>query len=906
MNVNDRSACTAAFLLMVLPFLLAAPAFGDRLEFVEQQRRFDPVGVASSPDGVHVYAVANAGGGIAVYRRDLSNGALTLTEVQRQGVAGEGANGLSSLTISPDGQNIYVGARRIGLAVLRRDAATGALTPVQTMGVGDDTAARLDGTQSIALSPDGRHVYTASYYGGAIGVFRRAADTGALTFVEFQINGVNGVSCGLQLMHAVAVSPDGAHVYATGSDCRGGTTVVFHRDPDTGQLALLGAVRDRDLSAEQVAQLRSFADAASVIVSADGLNVYVAVPRAGVGVFRRDALTGFLSLVQVIPGRRSIDVPRGLHALALSADGLHLYGAADVENAVSLFARDPATGMLSMVDARFAGVDGFDGLRGASALALSPDGASAYVAGTDDNAIAVVSRNADTGKLRFIEANRSAAGGIMGLHEPRSVAMSEDGHNAYVVSRFDSAIEVFDRDTTTGGLTFAQALFNDADGIEGLVRPEAVAVSPDGHHVYAAGSGADAIVAFQRDPVSGRLSFVAAEIEPSTGSADANNPTALAVSPDGKHVYVANEASATIAVYRRDATAGTLSLVEVLREGMNGVHGLHLVRSVVVSPDGLQVYAAGFNDNAVVTFSRNTVSGKLTFIAALVDGEGGVAGLNYPFQAAVSPDGRNVYVACAQNGGADNPPHGSVVTFARNAMSGALTFMQALTDGVDGVDGLNTAAGVAVSPDGQFVYVASLNDSAVAMFRRDPGSGALSFVHAVFEGVDADGLGAAWKLAVSPDSRHVYAVAVSDDAVAVFAVDPSAPAPTPAATQTATAPAFEAGATATQSPTCTATASIAATSTPTIVDDPRPTPTTPSIAAASPTVSIPPASVAVRCHGDCDSDGRVTIGEVIEGVAMVLGTLPSAGCAALDSNADGAVTVDELLVAVNMALAGCP
>jgi hypothetical protein len=65
------------------------------------------------------------------------------------------------------------------------------------------------------------------------------------------------------------------------------------------------------------------------------------------------------------------------------------------------------------------------------------------------------------------------------------------------------------------------------------------------------------------------------------------------------------------------------------------------------------------------------------------------------------------------------------------------------------------------------------------------------------------------------------------------------------------------------------------------------------------------ASRANFCAGDCDSDGSVTVDELLQGVNTV-GTVPLTGCGALDSNEDATVTVDELVGGVARALGGCP
>jgi DNA-binding beta-propeller fold protein YncE len=86
------------------------------------------------------------------------------------------------------------------------------------------------------------------------------------------------------------------------------------------------------------------------------------------------------------------------------------------------------------------------------------------------------------------------------------------------------------------------------------------------------------------------------------------------------------------------------------------------------------------------------------------------------------------------------------------------------------------SAGIAVSPDGRSLYVTSLPDDAVAVFRRawpsgslgqDPGaSGCASST--VVGCTDTFALGGAWGVAVSPDGRNVYVAALEDDAVVVF------------------------------------------------------------------------------------------------------------------------------------------
>jgi hypothetical protein len=62
---------------------------------------------------------------------------------------------------------------------------------------------------------------------------------------------------------------------------------------------------------------------------------------------------------------------------------------------------------------------------------------------------------------------------------------------------------------------------------------------------------------------------------------------------------------------------------------------------------------------------------------------------------------------------------------------------------------------------------------------------------------------------------------------------------------------------------------------------------------------------ALACPGDCDGDGRVTVNELVRGVAIALGGAGLDHCAAADGNGDGRLSIAELVANVNAALAGC-
>jgi 6-phosphogluconolactonase (cycloisomerase 2 family) len=325
--------------------------------------------------------------------------------------------------------------------------------------------------------------------------------------------------------------------------------------------------------------------------------------------------------------------------------------------------------------------------------------------GTDANSLVVFDRSAGDGTLSFVETRTDGIGGVSGLHDIQSVAVSGDGTSVYTVARDDNALAEFDRDGLAGTLTQANVYRDGFSGVDGLRGAQDVIVSNDGACVYAVSVGDDAIAIFDRHAGTGDLTFLAAL---TNGPSNAlGNPMSLAASPDDRNVYVAASGSDTLAIYSRALPGCALTLIDVVSS------------------------------------------------TTLVDVDFG-----QPTAVATSPDGRHVYVALA---GDD-----AVAAFDRNDTTGLLTFIERLANRVDGVDGLTDVRAIAVSPDGRHVITGSARDNAVALFARNDASGRLHAIAYRQNGVNDLTMSGVEDVAVSPDSKHVYAAAASSSVLAGF------------------------------------------------------------------------------------------------------------------------------------------
>lgn len=355
------------------------------------------------------------------------------------------------------------------------------------------------------------------------------------------------------------------------------------------------------------------------------------------------------------------------------------------------------------------GVAGVDGLAGGLAVAVSPDGAHVYVAGADDDAVAVFARDAGDGGLDFVAVVRNAVNGVTGMRVPDAVAISPDGAHVYVTSREDDALVVFARDAGTGSLAYVETLRDGAAGVDGIHHASGVAVSPDGAHVYATGEHDDAVAAFARNGATGTLTYLGVARDGIGGVTGIHRPSAVIVSPNGDNVYVAGGATDSLGVFARDATTGALTFLEAEAHS-DDAPGVDRPNSIVVTADGRSVYVAGHDDDGVAAFARDPADGGLDFVEIERD-HGFLGGLEGAFAVAASPDGAYVFAA----GENDH----TISTLRRDATTSALTFVEAQRDGRLGVDGLRRASALAVSPDGAYLYAIGHDDDAVAFFAID-------------------------------------------------------------------------------------------------------------------------------------------------------------------------------------------
>ncbi|MCA1684777.1 MAG: lactonase family protein, partial [Planctomycetia bacterium] len=296
-----------------------------------------------------------------------------------------------------------------------------------------------------------------------------------------------------------------------------------------------------------------------------------------------------------------------------------------------------------------------------------------------------------SGAFAYITVQRAFDPSAYAVPGLQALAVSPDGKDVYAVNTAQSTLVV----ANAADLSQRETFLGGAAGVAGLGGADAVVVSPDGTSVYVAGATDHLIAEFARDAATGDLTFPRSYAE--TGSA--NDYGALANDPNGGHLYAAGADG--VVAFARAADGGlTQTGAATNPGGFGGFVGL------AASHDGHYVYAVSATGSALVVLNAADLS-VVTTLSGATDGLEGASSI------AVSPDDQSLYVT--GEGG------GTLAVIGRQGNT--LGPIQVLQDGVNGARGLLGADGVAVSSDGQFVYVTSGQENSLAVY--GPGNGGL-------------------------------------------------------------------------------------------------------------------------------------------------------------------------------------
>jgi len=287
--------------------------------------------------------------------------------------------------------------------------------------------------------------------------------------------------------------------------------------------------------------------------------------------------------------------------------------------------------------------------------------------------------------------------------------------------------------------------------------PSFLALHPEGRFLYAAnelGEGPEdqsgTVSAFAIDPASGALTLL--NRQPSGGA----SPCHLAVDPTGRYALVANYHSGSVAVLPigKDGRLAPAS-ARVQHEG----HSVHERQKtphahwIDLDPTDRFALVADLGLDQILSY-RLDDAGRLTRheagTARLRPGAG-------PRHVAFHPDGRRAYVI--------DEIDSTVSVFAYDADTGRFESRQVVSTLPEGYSGRNATAEIAVHPSGRFVYGSNRGHDSIAVFAVDEETGDLRP-----EGHVPSGGRTPRNFAIEPGGRFLLAANQGSDTVAVFRI----------------------------------------------------------------------------------------------------------------------------------------
>ena len=202
---------------------------------------------------------------------------------------------------------------------------------------------------------------------------------------------------------------------------------------------------------------------------------------------------------------------------------------------------------------------------------------------------------------------------------------------------------------------------------------------------------------------------------PNTARQDVPHPHSVHLSPDNRFLLVNDRRSEEISVIAVDPETARLGPPALFSNDRPGSGPRH----IAFHPNGRWVYSINEIDSTIDLFLWTTTSSRTAPVGLLVKAGPGVktiaanfpAAKNTAAEVAVSSDGNFVY---ASNRGED-----SLVVFAVAPADGALTLHQRIPCGG------KTPRHFTLSPDGRWLLCGNQDSANVTVFRRDPATGQL-------------------------------------------------------------------------------------------------------------------------------------------------------------------------------------
>lgn len=291
-------------------------------------------------------------------------------------------------------------------------------------------------------------------------------------------------------------------------------------------------------------------------------------------------------------------------------------------------------------------------------------------------------------------------------------------------------------------------------------NPSFLAIHPNGRFLYAVneisefnGEKAGAISAFSICDETAELSFINQQ---STGGP---GPCHLNIDATGRYAAVANYGGGSTCLLPINENGSLVEASDFVQHKGSSVNpkrqqGPH-AHSANISPNNRSVYVPDLGLDKILIYDLDLDNGKLIPHdppdISVIPGQG-------PRHFAFHPGGQYTYLI--------NEIGNTVNAYTYDAKTGTLTELQSISTLPDDFSGTSHTADLHISPDGQFVYGSNRGHDSVAIFSIDESTGTLTSVD--IQSTEGQG---PRNIAIAPDGNHLLAENQGTSSIVSFAIN---------------------------------------------------------------------------------------------------------------------------------------
>lgn len=344
-----------------------------------------------------------------------------------------------------------------------------------------------------------------------------------------------------------------------------------------------------------------------------------------------------------------------------------------------------------------------------------------------------------SGQLKLIHNYLEGEGGIEGLKYPNDLETDSTG-NMYIVGN-SSYLHLYLPESTENP---AFVELKNVSDISGLANADEIKATPDHRWFYIVAD--NKLLLFSKTLQSGQLDYVKTFENNIDFEFGYGVFTDLAISPDGKNLYLAREDDTdqhALKVFAIDSNSGNLTL-------KNRIKGIKNINNIVCNNQFVYTTSRGNSENSVCVFKRTENDNLL-----LVQKINAADTISQIKSLTLSTDGKFLYFSNDK----------SVFTFQANQITGELNYSDKITIS-DYYEHFWNETTLTASSDNQNLYLTDY--IGIMVFKRDVETGKITFIQKIQEDYNFTGFYSISTLKISGSGSKVYLLSKYNDSILIF------------------------------------------------------------------------------------------------------------------------------------------